>query len=53
MAKKLGVAINDIPRKPLTFTLWSPAKGLVTKGSVTFKHNKPKFSRADFLNMLD
>ena len=43
MAKKIGVNVNQIPRKPLTFSLWSPSKGLLTQGNVTFKNNIPTF----------
>lgn len=43
MSKKLGVELSAIPRKPLCFTLWSPAKGLLTRGNVSFKQNNPVF----------
>lgn len=43
MAKKLGVNINDIPREALIFTIWSPAKGLLSKGYVNFPKNIPRF----------
>ncbi len=52
MAKKLGVKINKIPREPLTYLLWSPARGLLTKGNVTFKYNVPRFSHATPLNQI-
>jgi|GEM_PF-839235 len=37
MAKKLGVELRDIPREPLRFMMWSPAKGHLASGHVTFK----------------
>ncbi len=52
MAKKLGVNINQIPRKPLAFSLWSPSKGLLSQGGVTFKNNTPRFSNAKPLNQI-
>jgi len=53
MAKKLGVNINQIPRKPLAFSLWSPSKGLLSQGNVTFKNNTPRFSNATAMNRLN
>lgn len=47
VAKKLGVELTIIPREPLRFILWSPAKGLMVQGFVKFKNNRPLF-----LNML-
>ena len=53
MAKKLGVNITDIPRIPLAYMLWSPAKGFLVKGRVTFKSNIPHFSNVRLLNQLN
>ncbi len=47
MAKKLGVELSNIPRQPLKFTLWSPAKGLLAKGIVLFKQNIPVFTNME------
>lgn len=45
-AKKFGVAITQIPRKPLEFMIWSPAKGAMVSGYVEFQQNgKPVFIR--------
>lgn len=53
IAKKLGVNINQIPRKPLAFSLWSPSKGLLSQGNVTFKNTVPRFSNIKALNQLN
>lgn len=45
MAKKLGVAITAIPREPLRFLVWSPSKGGLSQGKVTFRSNLPCFSQ--------
>ena len=45
MAKKLGVDLTMIPREPLRFLMWSPAKGNLARGVVTFKHNRPVFQQ--------
>ncbi len=46
MAKKLGVLIAAIPREPLRFLLWSPSKGNLSQGNVTFKQGRPVFQQA-------
>ncbi len=53
MAKKLGINIDQIPRKPLLFSLWSPSRGLLSQGSITFKYNSPQFSNAKALNQIN
>jgi len=45
MAKKLGVAITTIPREPLRFLVWSPSKGSLSQGKVTFQHDTPVFQQ--------
>jgi len=46
MAKKLGVIVNDIPRVPLQFLVWSPSRGALSQGHVIFKRDNPAFSQA-------
>ena len=41
MAKKLGVKINEVPREPLNYLLWSPSKGILIDGYVYFQKNVP------------
>lgn len=43
MAKKLGLSVDDIPRKALLFTIWRPAKGLICKGRIEFRKKFPIF----------
>jgi len=44
MAKKLGVAATKIPREQLKFLIWTPSKGEIAAGHVTFNgHGKPAF----------
>ncbi len=45
MAKKLGVTITAIPREPLRFLVWSPSKGCLSQGKVTFHENTPVFEQ--------
>jgi hypothetical protein len=53
-AKKFGVQLQIIPRKPLEFMIWTPAKGSIVKGYVEFQRNgkpvttdgKPVFFRS-------
>jgi hypothetical protein len=45
MAKKLGVVIEDIPREPLRFLHWSPSKGALASGRVTFQKEMPVFQQ--------
>ncbi|EGG92844.1 hypothetical protein IMCC1989_2447 [gamma proteobacterium IMCC1989] len=35
------------------FSLWSPSKGLLSQGSVTFRDNVARFSNAKPLNQLN
>ncbi|MBX2809765.1 MAG: hypothetical protein KTR20_14160 [Cellvibrionaceae bacterium] len=46
IAKKLGVPLTCIPRDPLKFLVWSPSKGAIASGQVTFPNNAPAFSHA-------
>jgi len=38
-AKKFGVPLTSIPRKPLEFMIWTPAKGSIVSGHVEFHRN--------------
>lgn len=54
MAKKLGLTPSEIPRQPLTFTLWSPSSGYVSSGQVIFKQSQPVFKQLQpFKHQLD
>ena len=53
MAKKLGVKLNDIPRIPLSFSLWSPSLGLISNRKVEFRQSEPKFTAKQALNKLN
>ncbi len=46
MAKKLGVSLAAIPREPLCFLLWSPSKGNLSQGKVSFQNNSPVFQQS-------
>ena len=50
MAKKLGVPLNKIPRKPLHFLIWSPSKGILSIGHVIFRNSIPAFIKAGKTN---
>lgn len=46
MSKKLAVPVNKIPRIPLAFMMWSPSKGEIASGKVTFKNDRPIFMKS-------
>ncbi len=52
MARKIGIGLSNIPRKSLAFLIWSPAKGPLTRGEVTFKNGIVLFNQAQVLNNL-
>jgi hypothetical protein len=45
MADRIGVDIEEIPRSPMEFIVWTPVHGIIIKkGRVTYKNNVPRFT---------
>lgn len=44
MANKIGVNIKEIPREPLKFIIWSPSRGILSIGTVSFINTTPNFT---------